>query len=219
MASSEADARSVINACLESGSQEAWTSFVRLFQPLIASAILRIVRRDGQVSPAIADDLIQETYLRLCNHGCKALREFEYRHEQAIFGFIKVVAASVAMDYVRSRTTQKRAAESQLENDEVLTPVSDPAADIHTSIQMSEISALVDRIAQSERDRTVFWLYYRHGYTARDIAGIPNIELTAKGVESLILRLTRTLRSHMNPALLQRPGEGISPSSTVGEIR
>jgi RNA polymerase sigma-70 factor, ECF subfamily len=217
--STEADARSVINSCLDSGGQEAWTHFVRLFQPLIVSVILRIVRRNGDISPAIADDLVQETYLRLCRDNCKALREFEHRHEHAIFGFIKVVAGSVALDYVRARSAEKRLGESQDSNNEAMDSVPAPAVDIHEAIQMNEISALVDRIAQSDRDRSVFWLYYRHGYTARDIAGIPNIDLTAKGVESLILRLTRALRSQMNPAFLQQPGKGISPSSTVGEVR
>lgn len=217
--STEADARSVIIACLESGGQEAWTRFVRLFQPLIASVILRIIRCNGDIAPAIADDLVQETYLRLCRDNCRALREFEHRHEHAIFCFIKVVAGSVALDYVRARSAEKRVAEFQGNSDEVIASVPAPAVDIHDAIQMNEISTLVDRIAQSERDRIVFWLYYRHGYTAKDIATIPHIDLTAKGVESLILRLTRTLRSQMNPAFLRRPGEGISPSSTVGEIR
>jgi RNA polymerase sigma-70 factor, ECF subfamily len=192
---------------------------VRLFQPLIASVVLRIVRRNGDVAPSIADDLVQETYLRLCRDNCRALREFEHRHEHAIFGFIKVVAGSVALDYVRARTAEKRVAEHQGNGDDLVASVPAPTVDIHDTIQMNEISALVDRIAQSERDRTVFWLYYRSGYSAKDIAGIPNIDLTAKGVESLILHLTRAVRSQIKPGISKQPGEGISPSATVGEMR
>jgi RNA polymerase sigma-70 factor, ECF subfamily len=53
-----------------------------------------------------------------------------------------------------------------------------------------------------ERDRIVFWLYYRQGYTAGEIAGLPAVALTVKGVESLLYRLTAALRAQLNP-----PGE------------
>lgn len=219
MASSEADAQRVISACLESGSQQAWTGFVRLFQPLIASVILRMVRNNGDMSSATADDLIQETYLRLCRDNCKALREFKHRHEHAIFGFIKVVAGSVALDYIRARNAEKRLAESRVEKDDALEAVADPGVDIHGSVQIGEISTLLDRIAQNERDRTIFWLYYQQGYTARDIANIPGINLSPKGVESSILRLTKAIRTLMNPSLFRARSEGVFTPPSVGEMR
>jgi len=46
----------------------------------------------------------------------------------------------------------------------------------------------------SVRDRNLFWLYYRQGLTADAISRIPAIGLSAKGVESALLRLTRLLR-------------------------
>jgi hypothetical protein len=50
----------------------------------------------------------------------------------------------------------------------------------------------------------VFWLYYRAGCSAAEIAAVPGIDLTAKGVESLLLRMTRELR--------RRLAQQISPS-------
>jgi hypothetical protein len=48
-----------------------------------------------------------------------------------------------------------------------------------------------------ERDRKLFWLYYRVGLTADAIAGLPSIGLSTKGVESSLLRLTRLLRDEI----------------------
>jgi hypothetical protein len=46
----------------------------------------------------------------------------------------------------------------------------------------------------SQRDRKIFWLYYRAGLPASAIAALPTIGLTTKGVESTLLRLTRLVR-------------------------
>jgi RNA polymerase sigma-70 factor (ECF subfamily) len=56
---------------------------------------------------------------------------------------------------------------------------------------------LVERITETERDKLVFLLYYRQGFTAKAIAELPGIQLSEKGVESCLLRLTRHLRQHI----------------------
>jgi RNA polymerase sigma-70 factor (ECF subfamily) len=40
----------------------------------------------------------------------------------------------------------------------------------------------------------IFWLYYQQGMSAKTIASLPAVGLTAKGVESAIFRLTRQVR-------------------------
>jgi DNA-directed RNA polymerase specialized sigma24 family protein len=48
-----------------------------------------------------------------------------------------------------------------------------------------------------ERDRVLFWLYYLQGLTAEEIARLPVVGLTAKGVESVLRRVTRWLREEI----------------------
>lgn len=43
----------------------------------------------------------------------------------------------------------------------------------------------------------IFLLYYRQGLTASEIAALPSLDLTTKGVESVIARLTYMIRSHI----------------------
>jgi RNA polymerase sigma-70 factor (ECF subfamily) len=68
---------------------------------------------------------------------------------------------------------------------------------IEDQILLQEIEDLVNRITDTDRDKLVFLLYYRQGFTARAIADLPGIQLSEKGVESCILRLTRQLRQHI----------------------
>jgi RNA polymerase sigma-70 factor (ECF subfamily) len=204
-------AQEILNACLDTGSEAAWTAFVERFQPLIASGVSRVVRRFGAPNSALVDDLVQETYLRLCKDNCRSLREFKAQHDEAIFGYIKVVAISVALDHFRARSTHKRRGE--VEDDGTA-----PEASVSSSV--IEQSALIEQLdqrltaSQTERDRTIFWLYYRQGYTASDIASIPNLGLTKKGVESCIYRLTQSLRDVVNT-----PPKGLPPRNALGGMK
>jgi DNA-directed RNA polymerase specialized sigma24 family protein len=43
----------------------------------------------------------------------------------------------------------------------------------------------------------IFWLYYKRGLTTKEIAGLPFINLSVKGVESTLHRLVQLLRSQL----------------------
>ena len=199
---------------MKTGDEAAWRAFVARFQPLIAGSISNVVRRYGNANPALVDDLIQETYLRLCKDNCRVLRSFEARHEEAIFGYLKVIATSVALDHFRGQTTKKR--RDEVEDDGTHPEASTSSAAIEQSALLQELD---QRLAttESERDRTIFWLYYRQGYTAKDIASMPNLGLTQKGVESCIYRLTQSLRSALGPTLGLIKGR--TPQSTLGVMK
>jgi DNA-directed RNA polymerase specialized sigma24 family protein len=54
----------------------------------------------------------------------------------------------------------------------------------------------------------LFWLYYRQGLTAEEIASMTGAGLTAKGVESALRRVAKWLRGE-----IQRPAPGNQPES------
>ena len=184
---------------------------MRRFQPLIASSIARVVRRYGAPSPALIDDLIQDTYLRLCKDNCRNLREFRAQHDDAIFGYLKVIATSVALDHFRARTTRKRRGE--MPNDGSGIEASISSNSIEQSTLILELEAHV-AANESERDRTIFALYYRQGFTSRDIASIPGLGLTQKGVEASIYRMTQALRT-----AIHQMKKGPASPSTLGIVK
>jgi hypothetical protein len=67
----------LVRRCTASRSPEAWEEFVRRFHRLIAAVILRTASRLCEASKQTVDDLIQETYLKLCADDFRVLRGFE----------------------------------------------------------------------------------------------------------------------------------------------
>jgi RNA polymerase sigma-70 factor (ECF subfamily) len=191
----------LLQLCLQSCDELLWAEFIRRSQPVIAGVIVKAMRRWRTPSPALVDDLVQETYLKLCANDFKALREFVCEHENALHGFLKVVASHVVHDYFRSSYSQKRGSGKE---DEELEQVSLRSPDVSASAEHIEREVLFQEIRQCletraagpnfPRDYAIFWLYYVQGYTAKAIARLPSVGLTTKGVESTILRLTRLVR-------------------------
>jgi len=48
-----------------------------------------------------------------------------------------------------------------------------------------------------ERDRMIFWLYFRQGMSTKEIASLPTVGLSAKGVGSFIERLKHGIREQI----------------------
>lgn len=191
--------------CCVSGEVGAWEEFVRRFHRLIAKVVSRISARYGDSSTQVVEDLIQETYLKLCADNYRVLRDFEHRHSNAFVGFVQVVAANVVHDHFKSSNAKRRGANrvEAISEDIVL------VAGVESSGSPREIERIVliqqvqrylnECVAGADQDRNsrVFWLYYRVGLSASAIAALPGIGLTTKGVESLLLRITRELRERM----------------------
>jgi RNA polymerase sigma-70 factor, ECF subfamily len=194
----------LIRACVKAGDTAVWEEFVRRFRPVIAGTVMRTARRFGENAPQLIDDLVQDTYLKICANRCRILREFHPETADAIFGLLKTVAFSVAQDYFRGGLAAKRGAGR---HDAPLDSYAESAVAGREGLPQVEREILIRQIgehlaaaaepATRERDRQIFWLYYRHGMTTRAIAGIPGIGLTQKGVESAIQRLTNHVRTRL----------------------
>lgn len=202
-----APSEELIAACIAKNDESAWVEFVRRFRPLISTVVLRTARNWGEPIPGQLDDLIQDTFMKLCADDCRLLRNFHSAHPSAIFGFLKVITANVVHDHFKASHAVKRGAgglptslQDHERNEPFATTASprDNSSRMEHSILMQEIDRyLVQKVAPTEltRSRRIFWLYYRCGLSARAISALPHIDLTTKGVESTILRLNRLVRT------------------------
>ncbi len=196
----------LVKACVGSDNEAAWAEFIRRFQPLIAKVVGRTARRQWPQTPLdLVDDLVQETYLKLCADGCRLLREFQSRHQDSIYGFLKVVAASMVLDHFKFHLARKRDA-SQTEVLSEQTSLDTPAACSGSLLSMDDLVTLrqIDEIVGKlytgqilVRNRAIFWLHHRDGMTAQAIASIPWIGLNTKGVETVLRRMTHMIQSHI----------------------
>jgi RNA polymerase sigma-70 factor (ECF subfamily) len=195
----------LVKACARSKDEAAWAELIRRSQPVIAAAVLRTARHWGEPIRSELDDLIQDTYLKLCEDDSRLLQSFESRHEGAIYGFLRVVASNIVYDHFKAALAIKRGAgqtDAITEPAEISLKTASP--DSFTSVsqrlqleQIDRVLRLVTAGKDQERKRIVFWLRHRQGLTAREIAAFPPIRLTTEGVESMLLRLSSMVRGHL----------------------
>jgi RNA polymerase sigma factor (sigma-70 family) len=198
----------LVLACLNNGEEAAWVEFIRRFQPLIAGVVLRVCRQWAESSPQLIDDLVQETYLKLCADRFRLLRAFRSCHKDAMYGYIKVFAGNLARDHFKISRAQKRGGTTATDSLDAET-VRDTVVNRTSLSETLERKLIIEKVAgllatgttgpSAERDRQIFWLYYRVGLTASAIASLPKFGLSTKGVESILLRLTRQVRQQLAP--------------------
>jgi RNA polymerase sigma-70 factor (ECF subfamily) len=199
----------LIALCTSESSEAAWSEFVRRSRPVITTAITKAVRRFRNASHELVDDLIQEAFLKLCRDNFRALRGIAIAHENAFYGFLRVVAANVAVNHFRATNAFKMGGGDELRAQEASRIFSEyelsrgASSKAEREILLEEIDMIL-RTHEHEpnfgRDYAIFWLYYSQGLTAKEISALPDVNLGIKGVESTLLRMTRQIRS----ALTQR---------------
>ena len=170
----------------------AWDEFIRRFRVPIFGAVLRTGQRYEQFPRGLCDDLVQETYLRLAAHNAKALRDFEPRHPGSASCYVCVIAIRVTQDYCKKKDFRRL---QQLPPD----PPDIPAPpEAEWLARWAQIDALLQKHATA-RDCQIFRLRHMQGMTDREIAAIPAMQLSEKGVGAVLLRLRRLIQEKLDP--------------------
>jgi RNA polymerase sigma-70 factor, ECF subfamily len=198
----ELETADLIHACAEQNDADAWNEFIARFHNVIASTVIKACRSVAASTPELIDDLIQDVYLKLCSNSCQALRDFVPLHPDAFFGFLKAVSYSVVKDHFRKHTTRKRGGgKANIVLDEAVAAASG-SAEIERDILVSEIQQRVQKLSQ--RDRSIFWMHFKHGMSAQAISQIRTIGLSGKGVASTIRRIVLHLHDLLGNGSTER---------------
>jgi hypothetical protein len=172
---------------------------IRRLQPLVAGVVGRTLRRHGVCDAELVKDLSQETFLKLLGDKFNLKERTRGRTEGEIFGLVKATTANLVLDAMR---TFKPA----VPIDDVVV-VDDSNKKLETQVVVQEVDAILKGLLSPPnvaRDYRIFWFYHRDRMTAREITLIPGMDLTVKGVESVVFRLTAEVK-----AAIARP-KGIS---------
>jgi hypothetical protein len=120
-------------------------------------------------------------------------------------GYLKRTAANATHDYFKHGRSQS----SGGNNLHVSTSDVDPEAgkEVHGSQERIAFEVFLNEIDEHlkrcltgpdrERDRMIFWLYFRQGMSTKEIASLPTIGLGTKGVGSVIERLKHGIREQV----------------------
>ena len=197
--------KDVVCLCAGPCDDEAWEEFVSRVGRPISLTIMRTASLWGKPSRSLVEDLIQITYLKLWEGGSRLLRDFAIQRPEAILGYLKKTAANATHDYFKHGHSQSCGGE----NPHVSSSDVDPEAgkQVHGSQDRIAFEVLLTEIDEhlkqclagpdQERDRMIFWLYFRQGMSTKEIASLPTIGLGAKGVGSVIERLKHGIRDEI----------------------
>ena len=197
--------RALIAECLKRNTVAAWQEFVRRFQPMISGAIGNIVRSHQDHSSGLVEQLTQDTFTKLCEGDCKRLRSVNLADEESLCRYLRVVARNVARDHFRAEDAAKRGRDMYGGDPETAEKTGvakvERGLSFHEStVLLAEVEHCLRKVTKGptgERDRLIFWLHYRQGFTAGEIALVPCVKLTDKGVESVLFRLVSSLRREL----------------------
>jgi RNA polymerase sigma-70 factor (ECF subfamily) len=219
----------LVRTCAESTDRTAWDEFVSRFHSPISLSIIRTAYQWDESPQQVVDDLIQDTFLKLCADNCQMLLKFAAQHPNVIRGYIKMIAVNVAHDYFKSTHSQKRGSGKTAQFSDEIEPQAQAGGigseeRIEREVLLKEITTSLLTCSSGpdqKRDCSVFWLYYQQGMTAKAIASMPAMGLTTKGVESVIFRLTRLVREEVvvlrSQALVKtsRSEKGSAPQNRI----
>lgn len=185
----------LVRECGENPCPEAWEEFIRRFHHLIAGVALRACREWSHATTDVVEDMVQNTFLKLCADNYSLLRNFQPHHAGAFLGYLKRITANVVYDHFRRQYADIRDVTKTVDLNEAVHQLRQETGSLGTAdleIFLNEINSLLLQRGHDpakEKERAIFWLYYSQGLTAKEIALIQAMNLTVKGVESVLHRL------------------------------
>ena len=165
---------------------------------------MKTARPFSAADEGLFEDLAQDTYLRLCVDGFKVLRHARAEHPNSIYSLVQSVAYAVTIDHFRAQLTAKRGGfVRKVSLDTLLHEVESlesPENDLEMTLLLDRLGTLLDAILPEKtrvRDKSIFWLRYRQGFTAGEISRLGQHGLSEKGVVSLLSRTIRDLQEKL----------------------
>jgi len=184
--------KDVVCLCAGPRDDAAWEEFVSRVGRPISLVIMRTASLWGKPSRALVEDLIQVIYLKLWEGGSRLLRDFAVLRPEAILGYLKKTAANATHDYFKhGRSQSSGGGEPHVSTSDV-----DPEAgeEVHGSPERIALEVFLNEIDEhlkrcligpdQERDRMIFWLYFRQGMSTKEIASLPSIGLVPRELEA-----------------------------------
>jgi RNA polymerase sigma-70 factor (ECF subfamily) len=138
---------------LTAGDQAAWASFVDRYLPVVIAAVRRTLPHAGSSDQ---EDVIQDVFLRLCQHDYRLLRSYS-PEQSSISTWLTVIVRGVAIDAHRKTTRRPRT--------EPFTPTHEPAIHPLSNEPISLPTGLL-----SARETAILTLLFDHGLDVDEVA-------------------------------------------------
>jgi RNA polymerase sigma factor (sigma-70 family) len=160
------------------GDRAAWRELYRCYSSAVYTLIRRMVGR-----PAVAEELMQDAFVEIFR------RLASYQGAGSFAGWVRSVAASKALMYVRSPLHRWSIATVSDQGREALAAAAAPVLDAHV-VALEHALALLPALT-----RSIVWLHDVEGYTHAEIAALHGGSVSFS--KSQLARGHRQLRAHL----------------------
>src|SRR5437588_5249283 len=187
----------LVQECAKNTDPEAWQEFGKRFDRDIKLVVLRVCREWGAKSQDIVKDLRQDAYVKLLANNCSVLVRFKPQGPGSFLRYLKVATANMVRDRLRSIIPEIDKTDDLDKAEQVQSSGYGNKKSVETGIIFKEMDDRLRQCGISEKERTIFWLYTLQGWTSKELAALPWVGLSSKGVESVIHRLRELLKEEL----------------------
>lgn len=209
--------------------EAAWQEFVRRYHSVITANVANSFHlkagaefeRQPQFAQNSIDDLVQTVYFRLIEDDCRVLKAFRGELENSLPAYLTMISRNVVKDHFRGIKASKRPKIS-FSLDELLETGGDggllkglssdidgkPSGTAAAEITIEEIDVLLKKsLTRRDRDRNIliFKLRYCDGLTLEEIRNALGLEMSTKGIASILSRVTARIRSTVQKTSRPKP--------------
>jgi DNA-directed RNA polymerase specialized sigma24 family protein len=183
---------------------EAWKEFDRRVRPVIQATVFRNLPSSSQTESR--KELVQEVFLKLIEADYRRLRNLTWPYENAIFGWLQLVSRNTVIDWVR----REEVPSIDIESPEAINK--GDGKDRHKEAAVRDLLGKIDKYLLGrtskphyQRDRNIFMLFYRWGYTDKAIARLSGINLPQKKVENIRRQLLLEVKRELECGTTDEP--------------
>jgi RNA polymerase sigma factor (sigma-70 family) len=109
--------QALLSASTKVQQDRLWTDFVRRYERLIASCVVKALRRYGATfSRDDLDDLVGDVWLTLLRDDMRKLRQYDVARGFRIASFLGLVATNATIDHLRARQAESSPLDEVLED-------------------------------------------------------------------------------------------------------
>ena len=132
--------------------QACWSEFVRRYERLITSCVLKVLRRYGAVfSNEDLDDLVADVWVTLLRDDLRKLRQYDATRGFRIASFIGLVATNTTIDHLRSRQAETTPLDQVTEDFASLTLVTEHVDQVERGEQATLLRDALGQLSPDER--------------------------------------------------------------------
>jgi RNA polymerase sigma-70 factor (ECF subfamily) len=145
----------LLRATRKSEHERLWSAFVRRYERLIVSCVVKALRRYGATfSRDDLDDLTHDVWLTLLRDDMRKLRQYDAERGFRITSFLGLVATNVTIDHLRSRQSETAPLDEALE-DFVSLRAETPRDLVEWREQAALAQAALNQLSGEDRDFVV----------------------------------------------------------------